>query len=214
MRLFVAVDLNDDSKDALMQISQTHIEGAKWVKRSRLHLTLHFIGEVSQMKAEAANHWLGRMRLLSFPMRLQGVGVFPGPDDAGNPRPARVLWAGVERGMGLLGLQLSSGKMLKERIGFKPRPQAYGPHVTLARFSTPPPMEQVQHFLEQHKDFYFPPYWIDEFVLYSSEQTPQGSLYIPQGVYPLSRPKDNDMESDRIDPLPPAPNTPNNDPSD
>jgi 2'-5' RNA ligase len=51
MRLFVAIDLPWPLRDRLAGLA-TGIMGARWMARENLHLTLRFIGEVPNWRAE------------------------------------------------------------------------------------------------------------------------------------------------------------------
>ena len=51
MRLFIAVDLNSQNRDALAKL-QTRLKKAdtdvKWIEPKNIHLTLKFLGEVTE----------------------------------------------------------------------------------------------------------------------------------------------------------------------
>jgi hypothetical protein len=90
MRLFVALDLPWPLRDRLGGLA-TGIFGARWVPRENLHLTLRFIGEVPNWRAEEVDLALHAIRGRSFPLVLAGVGLF---EKAGR---VTALWAGVDR---------------------------------------------------------------------------------------------------------------------
>ena len=75
MRLFVALDMPWDLQDRLAGLA-TGIMGARWVPRENLHLTLRFIGEVPNWRAEEVDLALHAIRGRSFPLVLAGVGLF------------------------------------------------------------------------------------------------------------------------------------------
>ena len=51
MRLFVALQPTDPARDALAALADD-VSGVRWVPAAQLHLTLRFIGEVSEGDAE------------------------------------------------------------------------------------------------------------------------------------------------------------------
>ena len=54
MRLFVAVDLENEVREKIYELSKalSSIRGIKTVEKENLHITLKFLGEVSDVKAE------------------------------------------------------------------------------------------------------------------------------------------------------------------
>ncbi len=101
----------------------------RWVDPERMHLTLHFLGEVAvdrlpplyaAMDDEAARHE-------PFTMALDRLGCFP------NPRRARVIWVGLtDPEQRAARLQAALGQLLK--AGDWPHDaKAFRPHLTLGR---------------------------------------------------------------------------------
>src|SRR5947207_14127351 len=97
MRLFVAVDLDDDARAAIAT-TQKHVARAladstskmAWVKPDRMHLTLLFLGEVEEARVPALVESVGlAVEGQPFQISLENVGVFP---LRGAPR---VVWIGV-----------------------------------------------------------------------------------------------------------------------
>src|SRR6185503_12767324 len=100
MRLFVAVDL-DDAARSLIAAEQKRGAAAvgdarssvTWVKPDRMHLTLVFLGEVSDAHAPAIVDSVSRpVAMTAFSITFQGLGVFP---SHGGPR---ALWVGITDG--------------------------------------------------------------------------------------------------------------------
>ena len=102
---------------------------ASWVPAERLHLTLAFLGEVSEDTAARVADGLreAASRREPFALRLNGGGAFP------RPQRARVLWAGVEGDVdALTGLARASRRAARAaRVEVERKP--YVPHVTVAR---------------------------------------------------------------------------------
>src|SRR5262249_18277242 len=96
MRCFVALDLPDDVRWALDARQARWRAGppradVRGVAPAGLHLTLKFLGEVTDERRDAVRAALERVARRTAPIGLAcaGLGVFPGP-----ARP-RVVWAGV-----------------------------------------------------------------------------------------------------------------------
>src|SRR5580692_3355596 len=96
MRLFVALDLPEPVREALSEVTrrfQKICPGVRWLPLAGAHVTLKFIGEVPQERANSIREALRGVSQHLPPgpveMRFAGVGFFP------NPRRPKVLWAGV-----------------------------------------------------------------------------------------------------------------------
>jgi 2'-5' RNA ligase len=177
-RLFVAVELPDEVKNRLVRL-RADIPGASWTKPNAMHLTLRFLGDgLSEDQLAAIRGALESIRAAPFELKMQGVGKFPQ-----GARPARVLWSGVAPSKALMTLQ-SGVERAVESVGFAPE-RDFSAHITLARLKQPRPSAEVQRFLAAHADFACTPFPVDEFILFSSQLTPQGSIYTRQGVYRL-----------------------------
>jgi len=175
-RLFVAVDVDDPTRDAVDHLSRAlrqdsaiqTLGRASWVSRDRMHLTLHFVADADAGTERRVLDALGHLgRHSAFKLRFQGLGFFP---ERGAPR---VLWLGITEGLdelraihAELGRRLESG----ERSG-----ETFQPHVTLARFRDRVPRGRVAEMAA------FPaaagPSRIDRVTLYESRLSPKGPIY-------------------------------------
>ncbi len=176
-RLFVAIDLPDAVKDQLAQLC-SGVSGARWVGRDQMHLTLRFIGERDDEQYEAIKSILDDILASHLDIRLNGLGQFP---PKGNPR---VLWVGVKAPPGLNELQQKVESTL-QAIGVPVEERPFSPHITLARFKTPPSPESLRQYFARNGDFATELISISEFILYSSRLSPQGASYTHEAVYRL-----------------------------
>lgn len=122
MRLFIAVQLDDNIKDALagMQSAlRAGRVGGNYTKIENLHLTLAFIGECGD-----PDHVLDVMRMVSFepiPIRLEGFGSF-----------GDLYWCGLARQNELTAYVKRLRRALAETdIPFDRK--RFSPHITLLR---------------------------------------------------------------------------------
>lgn len=175
-RLFVAVDLSENVREAVSRIC-TGIPGVRWVDGAHLHLTLRFIGDADDSLFGRIRKELAGVAASSFPLVLRGVGCFP------PRRDPRVLWVGVERSDDLLCLQRRIEEAL-ERCGLEPESREFSPHITLARLKGMP-FSGVSSFLEKNRLFSVSPIQIYEFHLYSSTLAPRGAIHRREASYPL-----------------------------
>ena len=94
MRLFVAITPPPavlDELEARVAALRPEWPALRWTGRPAWHITLAFLGEVSEQTSAALGPRLERAahRHPSLPVSLAGAGAFPGP------RHARVLWTGI-----------------------------------------------------------------------------------------------------------------------
>jgi 2'-5' RNA ligase len=176
LRLFVGIGFPPELKLRLSLLCGG-IAGARWVDPGNFHLTLRFIGEVSENIAADIDEALLRLKARPFSVQLAGVGVFGG-------EKLRQLWAGVEREPALSALQ-GKIELALIRAGLPPEPRKYVPHVTLARLREPR-RDDLQRFLAAHAQFRADPLRVDRFSLIASYLTKSGSVYEDQADYMLT----------------------------
>src|SRR5512137_3049086 len=94
MRLFIAIELPTEIKQGIARTQeQLRKAGANagWTRPEGIHLTLKFLGEVPDAKAQEILATMSGAVQGSgaFDLAVEGVGAFP------NVKNPRVLWAGV-----------------------------------------------------------------------------------------------------------------------
>jgi len=175
MRLFVAIAVPRMVAEQLLMI-QAGVPGARWSTREQLHLTLRFIGEVDGRDAASIDEVLAAIAAPKLTLQLKSVGEFGG-------KTPRALWAGVAPNEALTHLQRKIETAL-QRIGLEAEKRKFTPHVTLARLSAVS-RGRVMDFLVDHALYASAPFEVGEFILYSSQLTSDGSLYVPERSYAL-----------------------------
>jgi len=176
LRLFVGIDFPPELKLRLSLLC-ADVPGARWVDPGNFHLTLRFIGEISEDLAADVDAALAGIKASRFALQLAGTGVF------GGRRP-HSLWVGVERSAELVRLRDKIEQALI-RAGLEPEQRKFAPHVTLARLRDPE-LDRLGHFLAAHAQFRADPLPVDHFSLIASFPTKAGSIYEDQADYPLS----------------------------
>lgn len=175
-RLFVAIDLPEDRRSRLEAL-RTDTLSARWTPPEQYHLTLRFIGDVTERQAEAVQQALATVAGTSFEIQSPGLGVFP------SRRKPRVLFASIQRADALMKLQQRIDAALLS-AGVDRADKPFHPHVTVARLKRARP-QTVRHYLRDRQDFTLPPFPVEAYVLYESDLTPEGALHTPLATFPL-----------------------------
>jgi 2'-5' RNA ligase len=141
LRLFVAVDLPQDVREALAGLVadlRERVPGARWTRPEGWHVTLKFLGSTWPRLVTEVTSVVTRVAsaAATFETSLGGTGAFP------SARRARVLWVGLrDAGGGFAGLSGALDAGL--RTWFEPERRPYTPHLTLARIDPPAALAQI-----------------------------------------------------------------------
>jgi 2'-5' RNA ligase len=176
LRLFAAIPIPESIADRLSAL-ESEIPGARWRTAEQYHLTLRFFGEIDEAVARDLDGELGEIVEAPFEIRLAGAGSFGG-------REPTALWAGVEAPPDLARLAAQCEKAAR-RAGLEPESRKYRPHVTLA-YCYGTSDHDAALFQQDVGDFRTESFWVDHFVMYSSQSTKSGSFYREEAVYPLT----------------------------
>ena len=177
MRLFIAIDLDDDARRdiaAEQKRLMRELAGAsslRMVRPEQMHLTLAFLGEVDEVRGAAIGDAMrGDVKAGPFPIVYAGLGVFP---PHGAPR---VLWLGVTTGRDdAIAVQRQIADRLT-RVGIEPEQRAFHPHLTLARWRTSTPSDR-RRLLAADRGAQIARVDAAAVTLYQSRLSPSGPSY-------------------------------------
>jgi 2'-5' RNA ligase len=176
IRLFVAIALPPEVSEHLAPLCEG-VPGAAWHAAEKLHLTLRFLGDTDEAKAEDLDLALSGLTSPAFDLTLAGVGAF---ETRGLPSS---LWVGAETSPPLAGLHRRCGQATR-RAGFPGDPRAWRPHVTLAYLFRADP-GRVGAWILRHNLTRLGPIPVRSFGLYSSWPGRAGRAYRLERTYPL-----------------------------
>jgi len=176
MRTFVAIELDKTIKDALSAFIQKLDTGGgniRWVKPQGMHLTLKFLGEVSEDKIIEIKSVLGSIAkdYPRFQLSLKGARTFPPA-----ARVPRVVWIGIENNEFLQNIQARMENEL-HNIQFPKEKRKYHPHLTLGRVKGPQNIGTVMETLNQYKESEFGRMTVNKIILFKSTLKPTGAEY-------------------------------------
>jgi len=180
MRAFLAIDIPDEIQQRLSAMQEQLREtsaSARWVPPDSIHLTLKFLGEISEKRVEDIHTSLVGLTWIHFSVAVRGVGFFPG---TGSPR---VFWAGLQSST-VMGLAKQIDSRLA-RAGFDSEERAFRPHLTLARTNNHRLERTLVAAAEQFGETEFGTFIADRFFLYQSTLNPGGAIHSKLKEYPL-----------------------------
>ncbi len=177
MRTFIAVELSPAVKRPLLKLLRDlpQSRDVKWVNEWQLHLTLKFLGEVSDTQlpqvCDAAEQVC--REVAPFPLSVTGLGCFPGR------RNPRVLWCGIEDATTSTPRWVELIDPLISNLGFKPETRAYTPHITLGRSRSTGGGRVMQQVLDDVTLPATEEMLVKEVTVFESRLLPGGAQYHP-----------------------------------
>ncbi len=180
IRLFVALNIPEDIKFNLIELRNS-VAGTnyKWEPKEKLHLTLKFIGEVSENSVNKITSELNFVQNFSaFNCAITNFGFF-----FRDKKPS-ILWAGLKIDESIFELVNKIDSEL-EKFSIKRDNKKFHPHLTLLRIKNDPGLNFVNSF----KNFTFEPlvFTANSISLIKSELLPQGSKYFEIRNYKLKQ---------------------------
>ncbi|MCA6212745.1 RNA 2',3'-cyclic phosphodiesterase [Thermococcus bergensis] len=175
MRAFIAIDVNDKVRQKLVgaqeKIEKTKSAKIKYVEPENLHLTLKFLGEITEEQAEDIKKLLEQIakKHRKHIVRVKGIGVFP------SYNYVRVIWAGLENDEEIK-------RMAKEiddalfKLGFK-REKDFVSHITIGRVKFVKDKVELMLALKELANEDFGEFEVNAIELKKSTLTPKGPIY-------------------------------------
>jgi 2'-5' RNA ligase len=180
IRTFIAIDLSPEIYQRLEEVIgqlKSRLAGVpvRWVGVKNIHLTLKFLGEVSQGNLEAIKDVLRKeaSQHQSFGFSVAELGAFP------SIRRPRVIWVGVNAPHELSALQRGIETEL-QRLGYPREERGFSPHLTLGRVSrecTSEDAKQIGAVLESYNPGLLGEKPVQAVRLYRSDLQPGGAVY-------------------------------------
>lgn len=167
-RLFLGFELPTSVKQQLLGIHES-LPGARWQRADQLHLTMRFLGEVSDAVVPQIIDSLSTLGAAPVTVRLQGAGCFGGPH-----RPF-ALWAGVSPEQPLAQLREEIDKRLAPLALPQDRHAGFKPHITLARIRGGD--QSAVRFAQSNAGLTSEWFMFNALGLFSSTQAAEGSVY-------------------------------------
>ena len=174
MRLFVALKIPRTVREnlaGLLEALRAITKEPSWVRPANLHVTLKFLGEVTDAKVEAVRSALRAIHSgQAVTLEFRGLGFFP------NEKQPRVFWAGTEASPSLKMLAADIDAAM-EKLGIPRERREFSPHLTLARFERARLQEALRSAIAANAQREFGSLRTGEFHLIHSKLKPSGAEY-------------------------------------
>lgn len=184
MRLFIAIDLNQQIKDKIKILQENLAKintDIRWVKPENIHITIKFLGEVKDEKIEKISNRLKEIcfSFQSFTFDINEAGSFP------DWKAPRVIWLGVGSGREeLTRLAEIISEIFYKEFGFKKENTEFNAHITIGRVKSFKNTEKIKEVLDT-SNLDFGKVKVNEIILMKSALTPGGSVYEPISCFHL-----------------------------
>jgi len=178
MRIFIAIEIPKGIKEYIYGIQENIRDNnvkAKFVGMPQMHLTLKFLGEVSDTDIEKIKELLKNIKFDAYKAKLDKIGVFP------NESYIKVIWVGIEDNNKTMCLQQKIDSLL---INLFKKEKKFHPHITLARVRF---VKDKNNFIEKLNNIEIEKkgFGIKEFKVIKSTLTAQGPVYEDLDVFGL-----------------------------
>lgn len=175
MRLFVAITLDETIKENLISIQeliQKYQPDVKFVETENIHLTLRFLGEISEDILPRIFEVLSITNdYHCFEMELRNIGAFP------SVKKPRVIWIGCEDRTATLNKLYQALESGFRAIGLQPDDKGFSAHITLARDKFPKPNNNFEALANKYANKSFGIQMVKQITLFQSTLTSNGPIY-------------------------------------
>jgi RNA 2',3'-cyclic 3'-phosphodiesterase len=156
------------------------VEKFRWTDTEQFHITLKFLGEVSEVAFEPLCQRMRQTIALhsEFTFPLQGTGLF------GSRYAPRVIWVGATGSIPLINL----GEAVLDAAsatGFPRERLPFVPHLTLARVAGVSDKHRLSQWITENRNLLIQSCQIKEVILFHSVLKPDGAQHIPLEQFPL-----------------------------
>jgi RNA 2',3'-cyclic 3'-phosphodiesterase len=175
-RIFTALEVPRSVATGL-SLLKGGLPGARWIDAENYHITLRFIGDVDDRRADDLAEAFDRIDIAPFPVKVRGLSVF------GSKLP-HALVANVEHDPSLDELH-NTIERLCQRLSLSADPRRFQPHITLARLKNTK-AEDAALYLTQRGLVVVPEFQASRFVMMSSRDSVGGGPYAIEAAYPFN----------------------------
>ncbi len=169
VRAFIAINCPESVRENILRIQKRleNIGNIKPVEPKNLHITLRFLGNVSNEELREISKKLDSISSFEkFQISLKGIGAFP------NQNYIRVLWIGLDNDSRIKEIH----DKIEDELGLK-KDNSFSSHLTIARIKSIRDKEKIQRILHENSKTEFGDFQVEKIELMKSELTKKGPIY-------------------------------------
>ena len=180
MRAFIAIEISEEIRSMLDRI-EAHLKYAgadvKWVGPENIHLTLKFLGEITEEKCADVKSALDEVARSAkpFELTLKNIGVFP------KMEFPRVVWVGIDSGQAEGARLAANIDEAMSNIGFEKDSRPFSPHLTIGRVRSGLNKDKLREKIASASANFqltnIAPHKVNSVILFQSTLTQQGPIY-------------------------------------
>ena len=179
LRVFVAVPVGNALLQGILALQHriaTSLGGTnvRWTKPEQLHLTLRFLGNVTEHQVGDLSAALGRAcsGQVAFDIVVEGLGCFP------SPQQPRIVWVGITEGAVALSQLAERVRTETATFGDSTETKPLVPHLTIGRSkAVGAPSRRLGELIEKASPGRIGTVKVSEVLLMRSELAHEGSCY-------------------------------------
>ncbi|MGB2630994.1 MAG: RNA 2',3'-cyclic phosphodiesterase [Candidatus Omnitrophota bacterium] len=184
IRSFIALELSQEARAELSRVENIlKRSGAnvKWVRPESIHVTLKFLGYITEDKVDPISKKLEEIasQTSPFDIVLSGIGAFPGWSHA------RVVWVGISEGAEQVKTIAGLVEKAMAEEGFEEENRPFKSHLTIGRVRSSKEKEALAKDAEAIEVKPVSNH-ISRIILFRSELTPEGAIYTPLHIAEFS----------------------------
>jgi 2'-5' RNA ligase len=183
MRIFIGIKLDDrvhEEIESFLKPFKKISSPLRWVKPANVHLTLKFIGEVSEEKYSQIERGLGEVEFDTGPVALQlsGCGKF------GRGDSLDIFWIGLVPSAPLTEI-FNKIETTLAKIGIEKERRPFKPHLTVGRNKKTFNFKSFSGLMEENSYRPVSQFTVSSFQVFKSQLRPEGPIYTVLEEIPL-----------------------------
>lgn len=187
IRTFIAITIPSPVQNAVEQIQNRFKQirsPVRWVKPFHLHLTLKFLGNITEEQIGDIIKCLidASEGVNTFSLKVTEIGVFP------NINYPRVLWLGFSDSTGQLHKLEENIERHLQKIGFKQEDRKFSPHLTIGRIKSLQRKTDIIRMLHKEKNISCDDIYVTNIKFMKSDLKPSGPEYSVLHSFDLKEP--------------------------
>ncbi len=185
MRVFIALEVPQDVQQriaSLIEVLAASHADVGWVRPEQLHVTMKFLGELSEEQRAATEALIRRVAAgqVPFIVGLRALGAFP------SLRAPRVLWVGIDTGQDEVVRLAETLEREGSALGWPVEARPFSAHVTIGRVRSFRGREALLREAERLHWQPPAPWQVRALTLYQSLLSPSGASYRVLAEAPFS----------------------------